>query len=209
MGRSFVLVISSIIWLALVDVVVVAQQDATQAGGNDRSETVRMPHVWMRAKEVLIAAHRQAGLKYAVVSPQFEMPVGPFSIEGPIGVQELIDRVGEVTSTNAHWIGDVIVFDPKVDTHLLESTLSSTASSLDRARGRESRDPSSSKSDPQESGRYSVERLAELEHSATIPRLSGLAGSADGSTQIVRSGSTGEAGGRFHEKHLARQAVDL
>jgi len=126
-----------------------------------------MPRVWMRAKEVLISANRQAGLAYAVVPPQFETPVGPFSIDEPTDVQELIDKVGECTNTNPHWMDDVIVFDGEVN-GVNSPQLGTTGGGL--------RSSTLDERSPEESGRCRIEQLSQLKHSKTIPELSALAG---------------------------------
>jgi len=158
-------------------------QSSVRAAETDRHGSVKIPRVWLSAKEVLIVAHRQAALRYAVLPPVFEAPVGPFSIEEPIDLQTLIGKVAEATGTDAHWSRDVIIFDPLLDPGLLNSKVSSGGGASQppiktatHAAGHGEESPTG--------GLQRVSELAILEHSSTIPELSSLAGSTDGSTRF-------------------------
>ena len=163
--------------LYLFSVSGLAQPIVDQSGRDEGSKTVRIPRVWLSAKEVLITAHRQTGLKYAVLPPQFEIPVGPFQIDDSIGLQELVDKVGTATETEVFWIDDIATFEPILEKALLESVLRSEDSS--------------------QSPRMHVAQLAQLKHSQTVPVLSALAGSSDGSTRFHALAALTELEGDF------------
>lgn len=164
MGKSLLLAISFLTWIAVTDEMIPAQATATESAGDMGSQQVKMPRTWLSAKDVLTVANRQTGFQYAVLLPHFETPVGPFVVDGLVGLREVVAKVKEATQTELRWVGEVAVFDPRVDRSLLETVCSSTGS-----------DP-----DP----RTRVAQLSLLKHSETIEMLSQLVGSGDGSVQF-------------------------
>ena len=80
-----------------------------------RRADVTMPRAWLTAPEALIAAHRQAGLKYAVTPPRFSGLIGPFQPGETLSVGTLVERVAASTGTSAEAVGSVVVFDPRRD----------------------------------------------------------------------------------------------
>jgi HEAT repeat protein len=86
-------------------------QDVPARGcARSRRMQVRMPRTWMNPVDVLVAAHRQTGLAYAIVPAVFRGPVGPFDLGAACTVEDLVGRVAEATGTRAVWTKDVAVF---------------------------------------------------------------------------------------------------
>ena len=83
------------------------------APGGARRTQVAVPRAWPDAVEALIAAHRQTGLRYAVVPPTFRGVIGPYEPGQAIGVDRLIAAVAEATGTTARRADGVAVFDPR------------------------------------------------------------------------------------------------
>jgi HEAT repeat protein len=73
---------------------------------------VKTPRVWMGAVDALVTAHRQSGLRYAILPDQFEGSVGPFDIEKGVTVEKLVERIAAATGTGLRWINNVAVFEP-------------------------------------------------------------------------------------------------
>lgn len=107
---------------------------------------VAVPRTWPTVIEALVSAHRQTGLRYAVVPPVFRGVIGPFEPGEIVPLQRLIASVAAASGTSTRLVGDVVVFDPR---------------GPDRV-------------EPSDDLRQHVRRLAENGRSWTIPELSRL-----------------------------------
>ena len=151
---------------------------------SEKNPALMMPHVWMRARQALIEAHRQVGLSYAVVPAQFENPVGPFPIEQPIRLDDLVVCIATATQTDAHWVAEVVVFDPRTEESTLRSVSGSPGWSGVGPRKRWVYSTTAPGSGSVPSERECLDSLAGLGHSASVPGLVRLAGSKDASTRL-------------------------
>ena len=78
-----------------------------------RRVDVEMPRAWPDVVEALITAHRQAGLRYAVVPARFKGVIGPYAPGQKVNLGRLVGAVAAATGTTAHTVGNVVVLDPK------------------------------------------------------------------------------------------------
>lgn len=91
-------------------------RDLPARGHEDsRRQEVGIARAWMPAVDALVTAHRQAGLVYAIVPPEFRGSVGPFEPGNTVRAGELMQKVAEGTGTRLRWINNVAVFDPPVE----------------------------------------------------------------------------------------------
>jgi HEAT repeat protein len=77
-----------------------------------RWKTVAVPRAWPDAVEALTAAHRQTGLRYAVVPARFDGVLGPFEPGEAVRLGRLVRYVARATGTRASVRDGVVVFDP-------------------------------------------------------------------------------------------------
>ncbi len=73
---------------------------------------VTMPRAWLPASEALAVAHKQTGLKYAVVPDVFEGTVGPYRIGEEERLDDIVAAVAKATGTAVHVVDDATVFEP-------------------------------------------------------------------------------------------------
>ncbi len=117
---------------------------------------VAVPRAWPTVVEALVAAHRQTGLRYAVVPPVFGGVLGPFEPSETVRLARLIAAVARASGTTARLVSDVVVFDP----------------------------PGPNRVEPLADLRRYVPRLAENGRSWTIPELSRLVDRKDASVRF-------------------------
>ncbi len=70
-----------------------------------------MPRAWMEANEALALAHRQTGLRYAVVPAEFNGVVGPYQIGQRVRVARLVRAVAAATGTHVRFVDETAVFE--------------------------------------------------------------------------------------------------
>ncbi|MCX7590564.1 MAG: hypothetical protein N2255_02940, partial [Kiritimatiellae bacterium] len=110
-----------------------------------RAESVRMPRTWLTVRQALELAHRQTGLKYAVVPSKFEGLVGPFAPGSVVRLERLLRQIAQSAGTTLRVTERAVVFEPSSQPQI-EPT-------------------------PAPDARQHVLRLALSPHSSTIPLL--------------------------------------
>ncbi|MFW6158700.1 MAG: HEAT repeat domain-containing protein, partial [Planctomycetota bacterium] len=134
---------------------------------------VTMPRAWLGAVDALTLAHKQTGLKYAVVPRRLRGTVGPYRIGEKEDLDDLLAAVARATGTVAHVVNGVTVLDPADTRQIdvpddLERHVRETASA-------DANNPPADRSEPAELLRRYVRRMVVDGRSVHVPVLSRLA----------------------------------
>lgn len=138
---------------------------------------VILPRAYPGAVEALVAAHRQAGLVYAVVPPTFEGTLGPCELGQAVSVRRLVQDVARVTATEVWWADEVAVFEPRGPQKVGPSGVMAAKKSEDL--------------------RQLATALGRRGRSDIIAEASRLVGSADGSVRLMALGALAGLEGDF------------
>ncbi|MCG3180046.1 MAG: hypothetical protein BIFFINMI_02400 [Phycisphaerae bacterium] len=94
------------------------------------AQAVQPPRAYMLATGALTVAHRQLGLRYAVLTPSFDGVVGPFNLLAPVPLSELLRQVADATNTRITQVNGVTVFEGRGSPTLSAAALDAAVAEL-------------------------------------------------------------------------------